>query len=85
MKVVIYGSRVPGSKKVIGDQSQIFLILDGRQIEYTFIDISLDEFSNDKKYMLDKSGKSDIPQIFVNGEYKGVIDDRSNTRLLKNC
>jgi hypothetical protein len=49
MKVVIYGSRVPGSKKVIGDQNRIFQILDGRQIEYSFIDISLDEFSQDKR------------------------------------
>ena len=52
MKVTVYGSRVPGSKKVIGDQSRIFQILDGRKIEYTFIDVSLDEFSNDKRYLI---------------------------------
>ena len=49
MKVTIYGSRVPGSKTVIGHQSRIFQILDGRKIEYIFIDISLDEFQDDKR------------------------------------
>ena len=51
MKVVVYGSRVPGSKKVIGDQNRIFQILNGRQITFTFVDVSLDDYSLDKKYV----------------------------------
>ncbi|CAG8611806.1 2284_t:CDS:2 [Scutellospora calospora] len=68
IRVHIYGSSVAGN---IFRQASIESILNSNKIPYTFIDVAADE--DQLKYMKRKNrGIKDLPQIFVDGEYKGL-------------
>ncbi|CAG8535469.1 10852_t:CDS:2 [Acaulospora colombiana] len=49
-------------------------ILKSNKIDFTFVDISVDE--DQLKYMKRKNRlEKELPQIFVDGEYKGLFKD----------
>ncbi|CAG8643144.1 thioredoxin-like protein [Gigaspora rosea] len=72
--VQIYGSSVPGNIFVKQNQMSIESILNANKIPFTFIDVAADE--THLKYMKRKNGgKKDMPQIFVDGEFKGTTKE----------
>ncbi|XP_074471006.1 SH3 domain-binding glutamic acid-rich-like protein 3 [Sebastes fasciatus] len=67
MGITVYASSVSGNKEMKKQQQRITMVLDGKGIAYTVIDISASE--EDKKTMRDLVGdpKALPPQIF-NGD-----------------
>ncbi|KAK3807734.1 MAG: SH3-binding, glutamic acid-rich protein-domain-containing protein [Benniella sp.] len=73
-RVQIYGSSVSGNHKIKRAQQSISDTLERNEIEYEFVDISVSE--DDKRYMRRKNGgELQLPQIFSDGEYRGVFED----------
>ncbi|EGF80945.1 hypothetical protein BATDEDRAFT_24491 [Batrachochytrium dendrobatidis JAM81] len=70
-RVTLYYSSVSGMVKVKKAQSRIQDLLAAHKVPYTMLDIAAEEDA--KKYMQSKSGSNVIPQIFVDGEYKGIL------------
>ena len=82
-------SLVAGSVISQKNLQRMKLILDGAKIQYTCIDISLEEHAEHKKTMLSKS-KAKVPtatpQVFLNGEYVAdfeTIDEWNEYEELK--
>ncbi|CAG8673069.1 14710_t:CDS:2 [Gigaspora margarita] len=74
IRVQIYGSSVPGNIFVKQNQMSIESILNANKIPFTFVDVAADE--THLKYMKRKNGgKKDMPQIFVDGEFKGTTKE----------
>jgi glutaredoxin 3 len=48
-------------------------LLENKGIEYT--DIQVDEKPDKREEMIAKSGRSSVPQIFINGQHIGGCDD----------
>ena len=46
------------------------MVLDSKQLDYEKLDVAADEDA--KERMRAGSGKALVPQIFVNGKFKGV-------------
>ncbi|RUS19266.1 hypothetical protein BC937DRAFT_87747 [Endogone sp. FLAS-F59071] len=67
-----------------GYQTRIKDVLNIKGIPFDFINIAYDEEA--KSYMKQKNhGKTELPQIFVNGEFKGIyadFDDAVETETL---
>ncbi|CAG8536517.1 5803_t:CDS:2 [Dentiscutata erythropus] len=73
-KVEIYGSSVAGNIFVKKNQDSIEFILKANKIEFSFVDVAADD--DKQKYMKRKNGgEKRLPQIFVGGEYKGLVKD----------
>ncbi|KAJ3275558.1 hypothetical protein HK104_003866 [Borealophlyctis nickersoniae] len=72
-RVILYYSSVSGALLVKKAQSRVENILKARKVEYDLVDVAADEEAKD--YMQSKSGKNSLPQIFVDGEYKGGPDE----------
>ncbi|TPX71708.1 hypothetical protein SpCBS45565_g00777 [Spizellomyces sp. 'palustris'] len=72
-RVTIYYSSVSGALQVKKQQTRVQDILAARKVEYEMVDVAADEDAKD--YMYRKSGKNTLPQIFVDGEYKGGHDE----------
>ncbi|KAI8927948.1 thioredoxin-like protein [Entophlyctis helioformis] len=72
-RVQIYYSSVSGMTKIKKAQTRIEDLLAAFKLPYELIDIAADEDA--KAYMQAKSGKAVIPQIFVDGEYKGTCEE----------
>lgn len=72
-KIQIYYSSVPGSIKVRKDTTRAQDILSIKKIPFELVDVS--QGDTDKAYMQEKSGKNVLPQIFVDGEYKGLCEE----------
>ncbi|OMJ08577.1 hypothetical protein AYI69_g11022 [Smittium culicis] len=73
VRVQIYGSSVSGNRKYKTESKLLFNILKVHEIEYEFICIAADEKS--KLYMRRKAlGNMQIPQIYVDKEFKGLFD-----------
>eukprot|EP01006_Ploeotia_vitrea_P045749 TRINITY_DN66966_c9_g1_i1.p1 TRINITY_DN66966_c9_g1~~TRINITY_DN66966_c9_g1_i1.p1 ORF type:complete len:334 (+),score=179.70 TRINITY_DN66966_c9_g1_i1:147-1148(+) len=70
-KVVLYYSSVSGSRQVRKDQSDIEHLFEAHKVDYTKIDVSLDEHQADRLAMAKASGLRDLPQVHVNGQYRG--------------
>ncbi|RIA96842.1 thioredoxin-like protein [Glomus cerebriforme] len=71
-RVQIYGSSVAGNIFVKSNQSWIEQVLKQHGIKFSFVDVAADEDA--KKYMKRKNrGETELPQIFVDGEYKGIF------------
>ncbi|TPX57794.1 hypothetical protein PhCBS80983_g03572 [Powellomyces hirtus] len=75
-RVTLYYSSVSGALQPSGVRSQVKKqttrvqdILAARKVAYDLVDVAADEDA--KEYMQRKSGKNALPQIFVDGEYKG--------------
>ncbi|CAG8536069.1 9014_t:CDS:2 [Dentiscutata heterogama] len=74
IRVEVYGSSVPGNIFVKQNHMSVESILNANKIPYKFIDVAADE--NHLKYMKRKNGgKKDLPQIFVDGEFKGTTKE----------
>ena len=59
------------SLQVKSNQSWIEQVLKQHKISFSFVDVAADEDA--LKYMKRKNrGEKELPQIFVDGEYKGV-------------
>ncbi|KAI1314330.1 hypothetical protein EDD11_002271 [Mortierella claussenii] len=72
--VQIYGSSVSGNLKTKRAQQSISDTLEQLDIEYEFVDCSVDEEA--KRHMRRKNrGEKELPQIFSGGEYRGIFDD----------
>ncbi|KAI7816139.1 hypothetical protein BC939DRAFT_58311 [Gamsiella multidivaricata] len=72
--VQIYGSSVSGNLKVKRAQQSISDTLEQLEIEYEFVDVSVSDEA--KRHMRRKNGgETQLPQIFVGTEYRGVFDD----------
>ncbi len=71
MKVQIYYSSVPGNIKVRKDTTRVQDILSARKVEFELVDVTQD---NNKNWMKEQSGKSDLPQIFVDGKFVGLAE-----------
>ncbi|RKP12507.1 hypothetical protein BJ684DRAFT_20964 [Piptocephalis cylindrospora] len=73
-KVHIYGSSVSGSRKIKDGQRHLETILSTHNIPFVFKDLAADDEA--KSYMRkNNGGVTALPQIFVNGEFRGVYDD----------
>ncbi|ORZ18340.1 hypothetical protein BCR41DRAFT_45614 [Lobosporangium transversale] len=73
-QVQIYGSSVSGNLKVKRAQQSISDTLEQLDIEFEFVDVSVDEDA--KWYMRRKNGgEKQLPQIFSGGEYRGIFED----------
>ncbi|KAJ3165014.1 hypothetical protein HK101_000321 [Irineochytrium annulatum] len=71
--VTIYVSSVSGNLFAKKATTRVLDILAARKIDATEVDISTDEEA--KEYMFSKSGKKTLPQIFVEGEFKGTLEE----------
>ncbi|KAL2914377.1 hypothetical protein HK105_206149 [Polyrhizophydium stewartii] len=72
-RVVLYYSSVAGMTKIKKAQTRIQDLFAAHKVAYDLIDIAADEEA--KLFMQRKSGKTVIPQIFVDGEYKGTCEE----------
>ncbi|CAG8495272.1 17128_t:CDS:2 [Cetraspora pellucida] len=62
------------NREVKQNQASIESILNSNKIPYTFIDVAADQ--DQLKYMKRKNGGvNGLPQIFVDGEYKGLTKE----------
>ncbi|KAI8912698.1 thioredoxin-like protein [Gorgonomyces haynaldii] len=68
-RVIVYYSSVAGNVKIKKEQTRVQDLLKAKGIEYELVDLAQDDKA--KEYMKSKSGKTVIPQIFVDGEFKG--------------
>ncbi|CAG8639654.1 10926_t:CDS:2 [Cetraspora pellucida] len=74
IRVQIYGSSVAGNIFVKQNQASIESILNSNKIPYTFVDVAADQ--DQLNYMKRKNGGvKELPQIFVDGEYKGLTKE----------
>lgn len=76
--VEIYTSAVSGNLKTRSNQSRLESLLAIKKIDYRIIDVSIDDEA--KSYMKRKNlgATTELPQIFVKGEFKGLFDDFIN-------
>ncbi|KAJ1954356.1 hypothetical protein EC988_002483 [Linderina pennispora] len=73
-RVRVFGSTVSGNRIYKKQIKDLFLMLDANEIEYDFVCIAADQVA--KRRMKVKSlGNMTIPQIHVDGEFKGCYDD----------
>eukprot|EP01134_Creolimax_fragrantissima_P007013 CFRG7013T1 len=69
-KIELYTSSVSGNRKVDHETKLIKMYLNAQKIGFEEVDISLDEYQDKKKNLLNKSGDRAIPKVFVDDEYK---------------
>jgi glutaredoxin len=68
--VQLYFSSATSFLKSKKDAIRLRVLLDAKRVYYEEFDISLDQMR--KSEMVEKSGLSCIPQLFINGKYIGV-------------
>ncbi|KAJ1853162.1 hypothetical protein LPJ73_002699, partial [Coemansia sp. RSA 2703] len=69
-RVQIYGSTVSGNRTYKKQARDLFAMLEANEIDFEFICLAVDE--NAKKYVRRKAlGNMTIPQVYVDGEFKG--------------
>ncbi|KAI9202749.1 thioredoxin-like protein [Polychytrium aggregatum] len=81
-RTILYYSSVPSTLKLKKDQVRVQDILKARKVEFDMVDVSTEE--DQKNYMRMKSGKNILPQIFVDGEYKGTTEDLEEANECEN-
>ncbi|KAJ1855535.1 hypothetical protein GGH12_004877 [Coemansia sp. RSA 1822] len=73
-RVQVYGSTVSGNRTYKKQAKELFIMLEANEIDFEFICIAADEQA--KKYVRRKAlGNMTIPQIYVDGEFKGFFED----------
>ncbi|KAJ3088944.1 hypothetical protein HK102_007574 [Quaeritorhiza haematococci] len=72
-RVTVYYSSVSGNLMIKKKQMRVQDILLAKKIEFDLVDVAADE--EGKLYMQRKSGKTLLPQIFVDGEFKSGHDE----------
>jgi glutaredoxin-related protein len=73
MKIQIYYSSVPSTLKVRKDTTRVQDILTANKVEFEMLDVASNQ--DHKEYMQQKSQKKILPQIFVDGEFKGSCEE----------
>jgi glutaredoxin len=73
MRIDIYYSSVPSTLQVRKDTTRMQDILAANKIEYQMVDVAAGQVEKD--YMHQRSGKRVLPQLFVDGEYRGCTED----------
>lgn len=73
-RVQVYGSTVSGNRVYKKQAKELFMWLEAEEVDFEFICIAADQEA--KKYMRRKAlGNMTIPQVYVDGEFKGLYDD----------
>ncbi|KAJ2782184.1 hypothetical protein GGI15_002982 [Coemansia interrupta] len=73
-RVQIYGSTVSGNRTYKKQARDLFAMLEANEIDFEFICLAVDESA--KKYVRRKAlGNMTIPQVYVDGEFKGFYED----------
>lgn len=67
--IVVYGSSVSGNLQIKKEQGYMQDALSAKKIPYTFVDIAAD--SAQKAHLFSVSPVRTLPQLFVDGVYKG--------------
>jgi len=70
--VTIYYSSIPGSTKIRKETSRTQDILSAKKIAFEMVDVAVED---NKNIMQKISGKTAIPQIVVEGEFKGLFEE----------
>jgi glutaredoxin 3 len=71
--VGIYTSSVTGMPKVKKDQQSLKFLLEKKKVPYIEKDVATDSAARDE--MKAGSGKTELPQLFVNGVFIGTYDE----------
>lgn len=72
-EIVVYSSSVSGNMATKKQTQSIEHMFTVQKIPFKMVDVSVD--STAKDYMISKSGKRTLPQIFVNGEFKAEFEE----------
>ena len=78
MTIEVFFSSVSGNTKVKKSTESIFQYLEARKIAHTKVDLSLAENEEQKSLLIKLKGSVEIPSVFVNGKYKGGVDEFDN-------
>ncbi|EGG21358.1 thioredoxin domain-containing protein [Cavenderia fasciculata] len=71
--VTLYTSSATGMLKIKKDQSALKTLLEAKGIQYTEYDVASDQAQ--REHMKKTSGKTELPQLFVNDKFVGLYDD----------
>ena len=72
----VYVTYITAIRKVKSDCERLLQILDSRNIKYTKVDVGV--LPQRREEMVQLSGKKDIPQVFVDKDYVGGVDEIEN-------
>ncbi|KAI3640625.1 hypothetical protein MIR68_001503 [Amoeboaphelidium protococcarum] len=72
-QVTVYYSSVSGNMSIKKNQQAVLNVLDGKKVPYKLVDVAADEKA--RVEMKQKSGKATLPQVFVDGQFKGGFED----------
>ncbi|KAJ2804045.1 hypothetical protein H4R21_001798 [Coemansia helicoidea] len=73
-RVQVYGSTVSGNRTYKKQAKELFMMLEACEVDFEFICIAADEQA--KRYVRRKAlGNMTIPQVYVDGEFRGFYDD----------
>jgi glutaredoxin 3 len=72
--IVMYGTSIATTIKVRSDVARMKQILDGMGVPYEEVDLSLTP-ERRATMLADSAGKTQLPQVHVNGKYIGTTDE----------
>ncbi|EAL67927.1 thioredoxin domain-containing protein [Dictyostelium discoideum AX4] len=73
VKTELFMSTVAGNLQVKKDQQAIKNLLEAKKIEYVEYDVASD--LEKREYMKKVSGKTVLPQLFINGKFAGTVEE----------
>jgi glutaredoxin len=73
MTIVVYITSIPSTLAIRKSQDRITTILAAKKLEHVCIDISTNQQA--KEFMYQHSKSKQLPQIFVDDVYKGMLQD----------
>ncbi|GAM23581.1 hypothetical protein SAMD00019534_067560 [Acytostelium subglobosum LB1] len=73
LKVDLFTSSATGMLKIKKDQSALKTLLEAKGIKYNEYDVASD--TEKRLWMKETSGKTELPQLFVNDKFVGNYDD----------
>ncbi|ORY08315.1 thioredoxin-like protein [Basidiobolus meristosporus CBS 931.73] len=73
--VEIYGSSISGNMQIKDRQQRLESILNSRKIPFEFVDIAADEKARNYMKRKNLNKTTELPQIFVDGEFRGIFQD----------
>ncbi|EFA84636.1 thioredoxin domain-containing protein [Heterostelium album PN500] len=71
--VAVYTSSATGMLKIKKDQQALKTLLEAKGIKYIEYDVASDQ--EKREHMKKVSGKTELPQLFVNDKFVGNYDD----------
>eukprot|EP01113_Clastostelium_recurvatum_P033796 TRINITY_DN450_c0_g1_i1.p1 TRINITY_DN450_c0_g1~~TRINITY_DN450_c0_g1_i1.p1 ORF type:complete len:102 (-),score=39.26 TRINITY_DN450_c0_g1_i1:85-357(-) len=73
--IQLYTSSATSSLKIKKDQTALKSLLEAKRVKYEEYDIASDQAR--KEEMQQRSGKTTIPQLFIDGKFVGGYDEAS--------